>query len=196
MLASLPPVTGLYAALLPVVLYMMMGTSRHLSQGVYTDPRSGWRHVLKPLFANRDEKNEKLTTKKRKKRKREKEKEKKNREEKKKQERRRREVKWSEVKEEKRRKEKKRERREKKRREEKKREEEKRREEKRREEKRREEKRREERRREEKRREEKRRKVTIGQTILAISQAWSKNVQGRPGTNSFHSPWMPLRNRQ
>ncbi|XP_068719707.1 prestin-like isoform X1 [Montipora capricornis] len=35
MLASLPPVTGLYTALIPVFVYMLMGTSRHLSVGSF-----------------------------------------------------------------------------------------------------------------------------------------------------------------
>ncbi|XP_031549091.1 sulfate transporter-like [Actinia tenebrosa] len=35
MLASLPPVTGLYTALVPVFVYMLMGTSRYLSQGSF-----------------------------------------------------------------------------------------------------------------------------------------------------------------
>ena len=36
MLASLPPVTGLYVGLVPVIVYMLMGTSRHISQGLCT----------------------------------------------------------------------------------------------------------------------------------------------------------------
>ncbi|EDO49691.1 predicted protein [Nematostella vectensis] len=35
MLASLPPVTGLYTALIPVMIYMLMGTSKYLSQGSF-----------------------------------------------------------------------------------------------------------------------------------------------------------------
>ena len=35
MLASLPPITGLYVALIPVFVYVAMGTSKHLSVGEY-----------------------------------------------------------------------------------------------------------------------------------------------------------------
>ena len=34
MLASLPPATGLYTAMIPVIVYMLMGTSKSLSQGM------------------------------------------------------------------------------------------------------------------------------------------------------------------
>ena len=37
MLTTLPAVTGLYTALVPVLLYMVMGTSRHLSVGESRD---------------------------------------------------------------------------------------------------------------------------------------------------------------
>ena len=33
LLASLPAVTGLYTAFVPILVYMAMGTSRHLSLG-------------------------------------------------------------------------------------------------------------------------------------------------------------------
>ena len=33
MLASLPPITGLYVALVPVFAYVVLGTSKHLSVG-------------------------------------------------------------------------------------------------------------------------------------------------------------------
>lgn len=35
MIASVPPITGLYTAMLPVLLYAVMGTSRQLSVGMY-----------------------------------------------------------------------------------------------------------------------------------------------------------------
>jgi hypothetical protein len=35
MLASLPPITGLYVALLPVFAYVVMGTCKHLSVGEF-----------------------------------------------------------------------------------------------------------------------------------------------------------------
>ena len=33
MLAGLPPITGLYMAFFPVLVYVLMGTSRHVSMG-------------------------------------------------------------------------------------------------------------------------------------------------------------------
>ena len=36
MLASQPAITGLYVALVPVLAYVVMGTSKHLSVGTFT----------------------------------------------------------------------------------------------------------------------------------------------------------------
>jgi MFS superfamily sulfate permease-like transporter len=42
MLASLPAITGLYVAFVPVFAYVVMGTSRHLSVGTSHFCRINW----------------------------------------------------------------------------------------------------------------------------------------------------------
>jgi len=39
MLAGVPPITGLYMAFFPVLVYILMGTSKHVSMGTSVAPQ-------------------------------------------------------------------------------------------------------------------------------------------------------------
>lgn len=53
LLAGLPPITGLYMAFFPVLVYVVLGTSRHVSMGrslCHTHTHTPWCHVISDLY--------------------------------------------------------------------------------------------------------------------------------------------------